>query len=220
MPVVVTGYHRQNSRISAADVDNLEGGRIATECLLQNGHRRIACVTGPLSAQSAIDRLAGYRTALEAAGIPFDEELVSEGNYNHRSGYQAMKKLLDKGAQFSGVFCHNDRMAIGALSALREAGLRIPEDVSVVGYDDCPEAEFADPPLTTIRQNTVEMGAAAAELLIRQVENPGAPAEQVLVHTELVVRASVKPWRPGARVNKPETGGGCLRVIKSRIKKG
>jgi LacI family transcriptional regulator len=197
VPVVITGYHRENSRISAADVDNLEGGRKAAECLLQHGHRRIACITGPLSAQSAIDRLAGYRAALEATGIPFDAELVAEGNYNHHSGYLAMKKLLETGARFSGAFCHNDRMAIGALSALREAGLRIPEDVSVVGYDDCPEAEFADPPLTTMRQNMVEMGSTAAELLIQQVENPGGPVQQVLMHAELVMRASVIDFKPG-----------------------
>jgi LacI family transcriptional regulator len=197
VPVVVTGYHRPNSRISAADVDNLEGGRMAAECLLQHGHRRIACVTGPLSAQSAIDRLAGYRAALEAAGVPFDEDLIAEGNYNHHSGYLAMTSLLEKGAQFSGVFCQNDRMAIGAISALREAGLRIPEDVSVVGYDDCPEAEFADPPLTTMRQNMVEMGSTATELLIQQVENPGGSAKQVLMHAELVTRASVIDFRPG-----------------------
>jgi len=193
VPVVVTGYHRRDLPISVVDVDNQAGARQAVEYLLENGHRQIACITGPLSAQSAIDRLAGYRQALENTGISYNPHWVVEGNFTARSGYLAMQKLFQTDRQFTAIFSHNDRMAIGALSALHQAGLRVPEDISIIGYDDIPEAEFANPPLTTIRQNMVEIGAAAARLLIHLVENPGAAAEQVLLGTQLVLRQSVHP---------------------------
>jgi LacI family transcriptional regulator len=195
VPVVTTGYHQPGIPLATVDVNNQEGGRKATECLLRNGHVHIAAITGPLSSQSACDRDLGYRLALESAGIVANPQLVAEGDYSHRSGYLAMKQILSAGCPFTALFAHNDRMAIGAISALGEAGLRAPEDVSVVGYDDIPEAEFANPPLTTIHQPMVDVGAAAARLLIKMVEDPGAAPEQILFETELVWRSSVIPCK-------------------------
>ena len=191
--VVTTGSHRPETPFAQVDINNQEGGYKATHCLLQNGHTQIACITGPLSAQSAFDRTQGYRQAMAEAGIACQPQLVVEGEYTHRSGYSAMKIILASGQPFTALFAESDRMAIGALSALHEAGRRVPEDISVVGYDDIPEAEFANPPLTTLRQPMEAVGAAAARLLIKMVEDPEAAAEQILFETELVWRASVAP---------------------------
>ena len=200
VPVVTTGYHRPGRPFAMVDVNNQEGGQKATACLLNNGHTHIATITGPLNSQSAGDRMQGYRQALNAAGIAFQPELVAEGDYSHRSGYQAMQQLLAVGHPFTALFAQNDRMAIGAICALQEAGWRVPGDISVVGYDDIPEAEFSNPPLTTIRQPIVEVGAAAARLLITMIENPDATPEQVLFDTELIRRSSETPYQ-GNRVS-------------------
>jgi DNA-binding LacI/PurR family transcriptional regulator len=193
VPMVTTGSHRPESPFAQVDVNNREGGYKATRCLIQNGHSQIACITGPLSSQSAYDRTKGFKQTLAEAGIACQPQLIAEGDYTHRSGYLAMKKILAGGQPFTALFAQNDRMAIGAISALHESGRRVPEDVSVIGYDDIPEAEFANPPLTTIRQPMEAVGAAAARLLIKMVEEPESSIEQVLFETELVWRASVAP---------------------------
>jgi LacI family transcriptional regulator len=193
VPVVTTGSHRLESPFAQVDVNNREGGYKATQYLIQNRHIQIACITGPLSSQSAFDRTEGFRQALAEAGITVQPQLIAEGDYTHRSGYLAMKKILASGQPFTALFAQNDRMAIGAISALHEIGQHVPEDISVVGYDDIPEAEFANPPLTTIRQPMEAVGAAAARLLIKMVEDSESSVEQVLFDTELVWRASVAP---------------------------
>lgn len=191
VPVVVTGFHPDRYDFHLVDIDNHAGGYLAARCLIENGHRRIATITGPLTSQSARDRLAGYQKALAEAEIPYDERLVVEGEYSHRSGYQAMQQLLERKVPFDAIFSHNDRMAIAAISALRAAGLRVPEDISIVGYDDIPEAEFAVPPLTTIRQPAVEVGASAVRLLFNMIDHPETPPQKVILGVELIRRESV-----------------------------
>ena len=194
IPVVMTGF--KNPLLNTVDIDNIAGGRGATECLIANDHRRIACITGPLSTLVAQERLQGCREALAAVGICDHDLLVAEGDFSHRSGYQAMQQILSRVDQqhlpFTAVFAHNDRMAIGAISALRQAGFKIPEDVSIAGYDDIPEAEFADPPLTTIRQPMISVGSEAIRLLVRHIDDPDLGPEQILLGTELVWRQSVR----------------------------
>jgi LacI family transcriptional regulator len=187
----MTGFHLDHFDFPLIDVDNQFGGYLATRCLIEQGHRQIASITGPLISQSARDRLAGYQKALAEAEIPFDPSMVIEGDYAHRSGYQAMKQILQRKIPFSAVFSHNDRMAIAAISAMRAEGLRRPEDISVVGYDDIPEAEFAAPPLTTIRQPMVEVGATAVRVLLNLIEHPETPPQQVMLGVELIWRESV-----------------------------
>jgi LacI family transcriptional regulator len=129
--------------------------------------------------------------ALESAGITMDPELIVHGeNWLHGSGFEAMKELLRRKRPFTALFAQNDRMARGAIGALGKAGRRVPQDVSIVGYDDIPEAEFSDPPLTTIRQPMQEVGKAAARLLIQMIEDPQATPQQILFDTELVIRSS------------------------------
>lgn len=192
IPVVMTGFYNTRLGLNLVDVNNLDGGYQATQHLVRAGHRWIAFISGPMFIQSGQDRQAGYRRALEEAGIAFDPALAAEGDYLHRSGYAAMQHILGSGHPFTGLFASNDRMAIGAISALRQAGLRVPDDVSVVGFDDLPEAEFAVPPLTTMRQPMVKVGEEAMRLLLNAIQNPGQPPRQVLLETELIERQSVR----------------------------
>lgn len=192
VPIVLTGFHDPAKTLNAVDVDNINGSRTAMECLLEAGHRQIAIITGPLASLGANDRLQGALNGLEVAGIGFAPELLAEGYYNHASGYAAARKLLTSGKPFTAVLSQNDRMAIGAMYAFREAGLRVPEDISIIGYDDIPEAEFSFPPLTTIWQPMADLGEAALKLLVKQIEQPGFPAEQHFLQTRLVWRESVR----------------------------
>jgi LacI family transcriptional regulator len=193
-PFVVVGFHRDGQVFSSVDINNFDGGRRATECLLQYGHQCIACITGPIRTQSAQDRLSGYKAALEQAMLCFDPSIVVEGSYGNSSfgsGYHGMKKLLETNPNITAVFVQNDRMGVGAISALQQAGLRVPDDISLIGYDDTPEAEFSSPPLTTVRQDTIKLGTLAVQILLRHIEDTNLAPEQVLLDTELVWRESV-----------------------------
>lgn len=190
IPVVTTGHYLPESGLAMVDVDNVGGGRKATEYLLSLNHKSIAMITGPSGWNSACDRTEGYLQALQAHGVSPNPELIIEGTWLHKDGYLSMKTLLGKKAPFTAVFAQNDRIARGAISVLHEAGLRVPQDISVVGYDDIPEAEFSDPPLTTIRQPMEEIGRAATRLLIQMIEDREAIPNQLLFDTELIVRSS------------------------------
>ena len=192
IPVVTVGNYMPDSGLATLDVDNIMGGRKATEYLLELGHSRIAMLTGPSEWKSAHDRTEGYFQALKAAGVSVDISLIRYGNWLHKGGYLGMQSLLENKASFTAVFAHNDRIARGAISALHEAGLRVPEDISIVGYDDIPEAEFSDPPLTTIRQPMEEIGQAATRLLIQMINDRTAAPSQFLFDTKLIVRSSCK----------------------------
>ena len=191
IPVVSTGFYLPDSELSFVEVDNLDGGLKATQHLISLGHTQIAMITGPSTLNSVINRSEGYRQALQSTNIASNPDLIIQAqNWWHRSGYDAMKELLGRKVPFTAVFAHNDRLAKGAISALHEAGLKVPQDVSMIGYDDIPEAEFDDPPLTTIRQPMQEVGKAAASLLIKLIEDPNASPRQMLFNTELIIRSS------------------------------
>jgi LacI family transcriptional regulator len=175
---------------SSVDVDNRAGARTAVEHLLALGHRRIGCVTNaPLAYTAAADRLAGYRDALDAAGVDVDATLVVEGAFDAASGWSATASLLAAAPEVTALFVASDIVAFGALRALREAGRRVPADVSVVGFDDIPLARHFDPPLTTIRLPARELGAAAGRALVERLAGR-AGTERTLLPTELIVRES------------------------------
>lgn len=186
LPVVFGGRPaRQRPTDLVVDVDNVQGARRAAEHLIGLGRTRIATITGPLSMPSAVDRRAGFREALAAAGLTAAGE--EEGDYSEASGEEAARALLP--ARPDAVFVASDLMARGALRALRAAGLRVPEDVAIVGYDDSPVAVSVDPALTTVRQPMRALGEAMATVLLDALAG-GSPEPLTLLPTELVVRGS------------------------------
>ena len=192
-PVVYVGArssHNSDNLMDSVFLDDEEAGRLATQHLISLGHRSVALITGPMVEDCSIDRLAGYESVLRSAGIAFDPLMVKEGDWSASTGYDAVKELLAEDVKFSAIFAQNDRMAVGAIKALKEAGCQIPEDVSVVGFDDMPLASYYDTPLTTIRQDTFRMGREAAKLLIRAIETPEKQRRDLPMPVELVLRES------------------------------
>jgi DNA-binding LacI/PurR family transcriptional regulator len=177
------------------DVDNRGGGFEATSRLLAHGHRAIATITGPSEWPSARERLDGYRLALREASA-YDERLVEPApDWGLESGQEALSRLLSRAAGFTAVFAHSDLLALGAIRELRARGLSVPDDMSVVGYDDIPVAGFVDPPLTTVRQPMREVGALAAKLLLDHISGDGPTPVGGRIHlpTRVVERGSVSP---------------------------
>jgi LacI family transcriptional regulator len=169
---------------------NWAGGRAATEHLTSIGHRRIALITGPKNLLCSRARLDGYRAALEEAGQVVDDTLIRQGDFNHESGFAAATELLALSERPTAIFASNDTMALGVFEAARRRGLRIPEDLSVVGFDDLPEARWSPPPLTTVRQPLAEMGALAARTVLGLAAGETGGLPRVELATELVVRES------------------------------
>ncbi|MCS6844341.1 MAG: LacI family transcriptional regulator [Caldilineales bacterium] len=189
LPTVGIGYHALGGRHTVHS-DDRSGAAAATRHLLALGHRRIGVITAVPQITALLRRLEGHRQALAEAGVPWDPALMVWGDFSDASGYRAVEPLLALPHRPTAIFSFNDRMAMGATKRLREAGLRVPEDVSVVGFDDIPAAAFFDPPLTTVRQPAREMGVAAARLLFDLIEGRPAEAEEIVLPTELVVRSS------------------------------
>lgn len=185
LPVVVTGRRLQAPNLHALSFDNFEGGRLATHHLLQQGHRRIAFINGDTRHPDAKERQRGYRAALQAAGVPHDPALVLPGQYTEASGLMAVERLLDSRAPFSAIFAANDQMAFGASLGLHRRGLRVPQDVSVVGFDDVATATYSIPPLSTVHHPVLELGQLAAramlQLLAGQVPELQMPGPRFIV---------------------------------------
>ncbi|MCA5892226.1 LacI family DNA-binding transcriptional regulator [Isoptericola sp. NEAU-Y5] len=173
--------------------DNWNGGLAATRHLLDLGHRRIAAIAGPSDMLCSRARLDGYRSALEQAGLTYDPGLVRSGNFEVMSGYEAGCELLDLPERPTAVFAGSDMQSIGLLRAAHERGLTVPDDLSIVGYDDLPVAEWTTPPLTTVRQPLMEMGATAVGMLLDLAGGHDPFARRVNLSTELVVRSSTAP---------------------------
>lgn len=170
------------------DTENYQGAQQAIEHLARLGRRRIAHIAGRLDVISGCDRLRGYRDALRRLDLPFEDALVVEGDFSDTSGYIAMRQLLP--ARPDAVFVASDRMALGALRALKEAGICVPDDLAIVGFDDMPFATLADPQLTTVRQSVTRLGQLAAEGIIGIIEGTITPPYQVVLPTQLVIRES------------------------------
>jgi LacI family transcriptional regulator len=188
-PIVLWGQ-LPGSDLPFVDVDNVAAARMAVEHLIALGHRRIGCITnGPLEDTASASRLRGYRVALEAHDLAFDMGLVRFGDYEERSGNEAMLSLLALPGRPTAVFVASDEVAFGALRAARGLGVRIPHDIAVVGFDDLPISEFVQPALTTVRVSALEIGAEAARMLIKIVETGRRPSS-VLMGTELRIRES------------------------------
>ena len=193
VPLVVTGRSVRGDRIYCLDADSTEGARLATAYLVGQGHRRIAFLSGPEDHPDALQRLDGYKAALAASRIAFSRQLVAYGDYSESGGHRAMNELLDAGARFTAVFAANDQTACGAMLALYRRGLRVPDDVSVVGFDDLAASAFAIPPLTTVHRSIDEIGEGAAEAIIDLIERREPRAR--VSSPKLAIRESTPPLR-------------------------
>lgn len=192
-PYVLVDQIDNTFNSTTVDATNWQGAYDATKYLIELGHRRIGFITGVPQLNSARERLDGYRAALRHYSIAFDEALVVEGDYMTRGGYTGTQQLLGLRQRPTAIFASNDLSAFGVLDAIHAAGLRIPEDISVVGFDDIPLASLAFPKLTTVRQPLVQIGRVAVRLLLERLDNPDIEARRVTLATELVVRDSCAP---------------------------
>jgi LacI family transcriptional regulator len=196
-PLIVVARKLKTLPERSVYVDNFEAAYHATRYLLERGHRDIAHVTADMNNTTAIDdildRYNGYKRALTDAGIEPDPRLVVEGNLQQQSGVLAVEMLLGRGRAFSAIFAANDQMAFGARLALYRHGIRVPDDVSLVGFDDEASAAYMIPPLTTVRQPAVEMGQAAAKAILDLLTGNSPTVE--LFDAELIIRESVMRFR-------------------------
>ena len=171
-------------------VDNAAGAEAATAHLLSLGHRRIAMITGDMGLANAVNRLAGFRAAMRRARIEVEPEYIQEGRFNRLSGYEKMGVLLRLQPRPTAIFASNDLIALGVLAALRENGLRCPEDISLVGFDDLEFSEFVLPALTTVSQPGYQMGTKGAALLLKRLAGAADPPQHIVLPTELHLRQS------------------------------
>jgi DNA-binding LacI/PurR family transcriptional regulator len=193
LPTVLGGRRNDAETFSYVHADNVGGAREAVQHLVANrGRRVVATVTGDLDQEGARARLDGWRLALRDAGLDADESLVATADYSEEQGERAMRELLDgpRGAELDAVFAANDVMAAAAIQVLRAAGRRVPDEVAVIGFDDSFVARHTEPPLTSVRQPTEEMGRAMARILLAEMAEPGRDRQRVVLGTELVVRGS------------------------------
>jgi LacI family transcriptional regulator len=199
-PYVLIDQADATDSSSVIEATNWQGAYEATRYLLQLGHTRIAFITGALAVRSAIDRLQGYRAALTDSAYPIKEELIIEGNYQKQTSYEVTKSLLHSVDPLpTAIFASNDLSAFGAMDAIREHGLRIPEDISIIGFDDIPQASLVHPKLTTVRQPLEQMGQVAAKLLLERIEDRNRPPQRVTLATQLVIRDSCGAYQTERR---------------------
>lgn len=191
--VIIDPTYPVSEQLLVVAATNIAGARQATEHLLSLRHRRIGTITGPATWCATIDRLAGYRAVLTGAGLSIDPALSLTSNFTVEGGQQAARRLLALPEPPTAVFAFNDEMAVGALQAARERGLRVPEDLSIVGFDDASFASYTTPALTTVRQPLRELGRAGVDLLFRQLRGQVIEARRIELSTRLIVRASTAP---------------------------
>lgn len=192
-PLIVIGRSISTIAEQCITMDNVQGGFSATQHLIDLGHRQIAHITGILSHQDALDRRAGYLQAMEQAGLSINQDFIVEGQFSEQSGVMATEMLLMRGRSFSSIFAGNDQMAYGARLALFRRGIRVPEDVSIVGYDDQPVSAYVIPPLTTVRHPANELGNNAAKAILDLMKGEFEPIAPY--SAELIVRESTAMLR-------------------------
>ncbi|MCE1255440.1 MAG: LacI family transcriptional regulator [Anaerolineae bacterium] len=188
LPFVTIGRNPMSHATSFVDADNYNGACEAMRHLYRLGRRRIATITGPMNTIVGVDRLKGYQDSLKTYNLEYEPDLVIEGDFSDQGGFEAMQRLIP--LKPDAVFIASDVMAAAAVRASQEAGLKVPEDISIIGFDDIPLALRTIPPLTTVRQPVSEMGAAAVDMLINMIDHPSAEAHRTILPTELVIRSS------------------------------
>ncbi len=190
IPVVFVGARSRGRKIASVSLDDETVAYEATRHLLSLGHRRISMVTGPMAEDCSQDRAAGYRRALQEAGIQTEASMILEGDWSATSGRVALLSLIRQGQVPTAVFAQNDRMAMGIIRAAREADLKVPSDLAVIGVDDMPLSSYFDPPLTTMRQDMPRIGQEAARMLLDLLQNKNTELRELRLPAQLVVRQS------------------------------
>lgn len=192
-PTVFIGDVSKNEEIGWVALDDVKAGYMAAKHLLDLGHRDILCITGLQNEACTKDRNQGIFQAFAEYGVPLDSEKIINGDWAATSAYQAVESALKNNMKFTAVLAENDRMAIGAMRAFRDAGFSVPDQYSVIGIDDMPLASYFDPPLTTIQQNVTEIGKEAAEMLIQKIAQPELKGQSSRFSVQLIQRKSTAP---------------------------
>lgn len=195
MPVVSMNYLALDLECSSVSIDNLKGAQSATEYLLHMGHEKIAFISGDLMSQAAVDRCEGYKDSLKKANLPLREEYILRGDYSRKSARVAAERMMEMKERPTAVFASSDDMAIEAINVFMENGLKVPDDISVVGFDDDPVCLYGPVALTTMRQPLKEMAQSAVKELYHKMQDPGRQVSRIILPAELIVRDSVKPPR-------------------------
>lgn len=195
MPLVIIGRN-DSQEVSSVDVDNVHGATMAVNHLVSIGRKNLATITGHMDRYSGRDRLSGFKRGLQENGLPIIEDKIAFGDFTEEGGYLQAKLLLSR-TEFDGIFVSSDLMSFGAIRAIQEAGLKIPDDIALVSFDDIPAAARYQPPLTTVRQPIHQMGSIAAQTLIDQLEsNDAVKPRRIILPTDLIIReTSVKTAR-------------------------
>lgn len=188
VPVITVDHQGEDSPFPSVAADSYQGGRTAVRHLAELGHKRIAFITGNERLASARDRRRAFIDTLAQLGLPANEDLIVGGDFSQRGGYEAANRLLALQPRPTAIFAANDVSALGAIAAIREAGLRVPEDISVVGFDDIPVATQVHPALTTVRQPMQQMGRSAVNMLLALIVGLEAPSPRITLPTQLIVR--------------------------------
>ncbi len=211
LPVVVIAPGEEeaseNPQFPSVDADHYTGARLAMDHLLSLGHRRIGFISSTTHSAPSLKRLRGYREGLLTAGIALDRDLEATGDFTQQTGFRAARTLLALPEPPTAIFAINDVSAFGAIEAVKDWGLRVPEDVSVIGFDDIPQASQVYPPLTTIRQPLLEMGAAGTRQLLNLIHGVGAVSDTLILPTELIVRSSTGPCPISTDSSHPDRAG-------------
>ncbi|ENM6579767.1 substrate-binding domain-containing protein [Vibrio alginolyticus] len=192
IPVVVMDWGPMLFTSDKIQDNSLRGGYLAAKYLIDCGHTEIGCITGPLIKHQAQMRYEGYKRAMNEAGLEFNANWIIESDFECEGGYQAFKKMAQRGALPSSIFVSNDMMAMGVINAANELGIKVPDDLSIIGYDDIHIAKFMSPSLTTIHQPKYRLGQAAVETLVRKLDEKSTEAQVVQLEPALVERKSVK----------------------------
>ncbi|HCG8276120.1 TPA: substrate-binding domain-containing protein [Vibrio parahaemolyticus] len=192
IPVVVMDWGPMLFTSNKIQDNSLRGGYLAAKYLIDCGHTEIGCITGPLIKHQAQMRYEGYKRAMNEAGLEFNANWIIESDFECEGGYQAFKKMAERGTLPSSIFVSNDMMAMGVINAANELGIKVPDDLSIIGYDDIHIAKFMSPSLTTIHQPKYRLGQAAVETLVRRLDDKSNEAQVVQLEPTLVVRNSVK----------------------------
>ena len=188
IPFVIVGRDFENINVDAVYNDEINGGFLATEYLIKKGHKKIAFINGFLYKSPARSRLEGYEKALKKYEIPFNDTLVSIGDIDVEDGYERTKQMMEKNLDFAAIFAYNDMMAFGAMRAIKEKGLRIPEDIGLAGYDDIPFSSLIKPSLTTVKVKKQDLGVESVKLLLSRINGSRKKIKKIMLDVELVVR--------------------------------